>query len=133
MGDTKFTPGSWVSAKHHGKRFGGFDAVSTEDGTATIAIVYGENKEVSEANAAIIAAAPELFYALTGKEEDPHLYAVNWLATLLRVCKKEKVLDAIIADQGGDTDSVLIMLGELDALVKNGNAALSRATDNTVK
>lgn len=62
---------------------------------------------------------------LTGREEDPHIWAINWLSTLLRICKNKPVMQEIIKDQGGDADSVLIMFSELETLTREGNRVLA--------
>lgn len=62
--EIKHTLGEWICEIQNGVRFGAFDAVSKSDGSATIAIVYGQNDDERRANAKLISAAPELLEAL---------------------------------------------------------------------
>ena len=83
---------------------------------------------IIEANAHLITAAPDFLKALTGDQPDsPQLYAVEWLATLLEVCHKPKVMDALVAESDDDADAVSTALMEAASIVTKGRAAIVKA------
>lgn len=71
--NAKHTPGPWLPECHKGKKFS-LDGWYVFAGNATLAIIYGNTPEEAEANAKLIAAAPEMLdclqRALTQFERD---------------------------------------------------------------
>lgn len=60
----KFTKGPWVNKSDKGHYFGGAAAVNNVTDKASVALVYGKNNEEKDANAWLIACAPEMYAIL---------------------------------------------------------------------
>lgn len=82
--ETKFTPGPWVAASHFAQGEGGrtyIPVLRPGNDPVPLAVVHrdvdGYGKQEGEANAHLIAAAPELFAALAAivKAGSPSLYS----------------------------------------------------------
>lgn len=60
----KFTKGPWINKSEKGHYFGGAAGVNSVTDKASIALVYGRNNEEKDANARLIACAPEMYAVL---------------------------------------------------------------------
>lgn len=66
-------------------------------------------------NAGVNDTIPEILKLLKG-DENPQLYVITWLQSLLRCCRKQPVLDALYKTNDNDADAVLTMLREVGAM-----------------
>lgn len=72
----------------------------------------------------IRAEAYELLVAMTGDEEDPLLWRINWLATLLRRVSEPDIFRLLNPE---DPEAAGTMLCECQQLVDQGNVVVKRA------
>ena len=81
VGRITFTPGPWVVSRP-ALRGGAYCVLSERDGDAAVALVYGRSQ--TDANAALIAAAPDLLAACRAALHDRMFKDWPEIATLLR-------------------------------------------------
>lgn len=77
MSEHKHTPGPWEIENHQGKRGSWIGHVTAEGALRCAALVLGETDEVANANARLIAAAPQLLEALIKARAALHQHYVD--------------------------------------------------------
>lgn len=118
------TPAPWT-AKRDRRRTAPW-RIEDSDGMIAEVLAIGSfgiaRPDETEANANLIAAAPDMLAALRGENSEPHCISpLSWLRSMIDDCKDR------LGDDREDPDAYAMMIREVEGLYRNGLAAVAKA------